>query len=72
MFSERGCKNFNGDKRSNPTVSRKKRPSSEERLKRKKGIGFIIEKNNPKIIKRMKERRQEKRESVANQRKHTR
>lgn len=70
MFSERGCKNFNGDKRNSPTVSRKKRPSSEERLKREKEIGLIIEKNKPKIIKRMKERRQEKRESVANQ--HTR
>lgn len=57
MFLERGCKNFNGDKRNSFIVLRKKRFSSEERLKREKGIGFIIEKNKSKIIKRMKERR---------------
>lgn len=57
MFLERGCKNFNGDKRNNFIVLRKKRFSSEERLKREKEIGFIIEKNKSKIIKRMKERR---------------
>ena len=59
-------------KETNPTVSRKKAAQQLREAEKRERNRLHYQKNKPKIIERVKERRQEQCESPANQLKHTR
>ena len=56
----------------NPVVSFKKAAQEQRKAEKRERNRLHYQKNKVKIIKRVKERRQEKRKSTANQRRHTR
>ena len=55
-----------------PVVSRKKAAQEQRKAEKRERNRFHCQKNKVKIIKRVKERRQEKCKSTVNQRRHTR